>query len=158
MEIRESWDRIKFRILCNMHPRFIVWYQVWRPIIRLYILPLPWSLDLLIRVTFQLSRSKIILHSRLRMWWSDKKLRGHHSISRGGGWGVGEYLSNFCYWFQPDSVAIENFKFYLMFIKNSSWKKIFILCRVCPTLFISKIALPLEIKWWPPYVVVCLKG
>ena len=28
MEIRESWDRIKVRILCNMHPWTCIWHMI----------------------------------------------------------------------------------------------------------------------------------
>ena len=41
--------------------RFIGWYQVWRPIIRLYPLVTPWSLDLFIRVPFQLHGEHTVL-------------------------------------------------------------------------------------------------
>ena len=51
---------------------FIVWYQVWRPIIGLYIFT-PWSLDLFIHVSFQLpgsiqSCSSIALIAHITLW------------------------------------------------------------------------------------------
>ena len=61
-----------------------------------------------------------------------------------------EYLSQ-TFFINPGWEHAENFKFYYMFIQNSSWNILCISCRVCLELFISKI---LHLRPLPPDLMV----